>query len=177
MVDFVPRHSLETKACLTNTTSWSSAPDQAVMSRPYSPSPLAGEGLGRGVTTLQARARAMRSNPTDAERALWQIVRAKRLAAFKFKRQVPIERYIVDFVCLRERLIVEADGSQHAESAYDTARDAWLKAQGFRILRFWNNDILNNPEGVATAVLAALNNPSPPTPLPQGERGEGVHFA
>jgi very-short-patch-repair endonuclease len=119
----------------------------------------------------------MRSNPTDAERALWQIVRAKRLAAYKFKRQVPIERYIVDFVCLRKRLIVEADGSQHADSAYDAARDAWLKAQGFRILRFWNNDILTNPEGIATAVLAALNNPSPPAPLPQGERGEGVRFA
>jgi very-short-patch-repair endonuclease len=117
----------------------------------------------------------MRSNPTDAERALWQIVRAKRLSDYKFKRQVPIERYIVDFVCLRERLIVEADGSQHTGSQYDAVRDAWLIAQGFRILRFWNNDILNNPEGVATAVLAALDDPSPPAPLPQGERGEGVH--
>jgi very-short-patch-repair endonuclease len=100
---------------------------------------------------------------------LWSILRAKRLAGWKFKRQEQIDRYIVDFVCFRARLIVEADGSQHAESTADAQRDAYLFDQGFRVLRFWNNEILTNPDGVATAILAALETPLP-DPLPQGER-------
>jgi very-short-patch-repair endonuclease len=105
---------------------------------------------------------------------LWQILRAKRLAGFKFKRQLSIDAYIVDFVCLRHRLIVEADGGQHAESAHDVRRDAYLKAHGFRVLRFWNNDILNNEEGVLTSILHALE-----TPLPNRSpaRREGLNGA
>jgi very-short-patch-repair endonuclease len=114
-------------------------------------------------------AKRMRREPTDAERKLWSILRAKRLAGWKFKRQEQIDRYIVDFVCFKARLIIEADGSQHAESEADAVRDAYLTGQGFRLLRFWNNDILTNSDGVATAILAALETPLP-DPLPQGER-------
>jgi very-short-patch-repair endonuclease len=106
------------------------------------------------------------------------------LAGWKFKRQVPIGRYIVDFVCFAEKLIIEADGSQHVESEGDERRTRWLEIEGFRVLRFWNNDILTNPEGTATAILAALQSPSPTSarqqaakpsyPLPQGERGNGA---
>ncbi len=117
----------------------------------------------------------MRSAPTDAEHRLWQILRAKRLAGFKFKRQLPIDGYIVDFACLRHRLIVEADGGQHAESSRDSDRDAYLEALGFRTLRFWNNDIFNNEEGVVLTILNALDHPSP-QPLSRS-RGEGFSGA
>ena len=136
-----------------------------------SPSPLAGEGLGRG--GLKDRARSLRKNQTDAEHRLWKLLRANRLEAWKFRRQLPIGNYIVDFACPAARLIVEADGGQHSESAYDDRRDAWLAAQGWRVTRFWNTDILNNQEGVLSAVLAAL----PPLPNPSPARGEGLSGA
>jgi very-short-patch-repair endonuclease len=98
----------------------------------------------------------MRSNPTDSERLLWSMLRAHRFAAFKFRRQHVIAPYIVDFVCLDRRLVVEADGSQHAGSPGDAARDLFLQAQGFRVLRFWNNDVLARREAVAETILAAL---------------------
>lgn len=103
----------------------------------------------------------MRGEPTEAEDRLWQILRAKRLSGYKFKRQLPIDHYIADFACLRQRLIVEADGSQHGESASDARRDAYLGSQGFRILRFWNNEIFENEEAVCDAILAALTAPLP----------------
>jgi very-short-patch-repair endonuclease len=103
----------------------------------------------------------MRSEPTPAEHRLWQILRTKRLAGFKFKRQLPIDGFIVDFACPKRRLIIEADGGQHCESDYDIERDAHLTGQGFRILRFWNNDIFNNEEGVLTSILDALQAPLP----------------
>ena len=121
----------------------------------------------------------MRREPTDAERALWHLLRAHRFAAIKWKRQQPIGRYIVDFVCFERRLIVEADGGQHAERAYDEARDAWLRVHNFTVLRFWNDHILNNAEGVATAILAALNGveagiePAPPPPPLPGPPPQG----
>ena len=147
------------------------------------PLPSAGEGQparsggrerGRK-KLLRERAKTMRSGQTDAEHRLWQILRAKRLAGYKFKRQLPIDNYIVDFACLRHRLIIEADGGQHGDSVRDARRDAYLNAQGFRILRFWNSDIFNNEEGVLTSVLNALEQPLSPTPLPQ--RGEGLNGA
>ena len=88
----------------------------------------------------------------------------------KFKRQVPIDDYIVDFVNFRARLIVEADGSQHLDSRYDAKRDAYLKDQNFRVLRFWNSDILNNGSRVAEAILAALETPLSNLSPARGER-------
>jgi very-short-patch-repair endonuclease len=127
---------------------------------------------------LKKRARSMRTNPTDAERKLWYMLRDKRLNGLRWRRQQVIdERYIADFICFEHRLIVEADGSQHAESEADVERDAWLKAQGFTVLRFWNSDILTNMEGVAETIIAATRNNAAqtcgdptPNPLPQGER-------
>jgi very-short-patch-repair endonuclease len=120
---------------------------------------------------LRHRAKKMRSEPTPAEHRLWQILRAKRLAGHKFKRQLAIDHYIVDFVCPKRRLIVEADGGQHSDSESDVRRDAHLNAQGFQILRFWNNDIFTNEEGVLTSILDALQSPLPNPSPAEGERG------
>ena len=120
---------------------------------------------------LRRHAKKMRSEPTPAEHRLWQILRAKRLAGYKFKRQLPIDQYVVDFVCPRHRLVVEADGGQHAESPRDTVRDTYLEAQGFRVLRFWNSDIFDNEEGVLTGILNALQTPLPNPSPAKGERG------
>ena len=145
-----------------------------------SPSPLAGEGkLSRSESRergrlLRSRAKSMRSAPTEAEHRLWQVVRARRFNGFKFRRQVPVDHYIVDFLCSSRRLIVELDGSQHADSASDARRDAYLRAQGFHILRIWNNELFTNEEGVAEAILNALHSP---LPNPSPARGEGLSGA
>jgi very-short-patch-repair endonuclease len=102
-------------------------------------------------------ARALRRTPTDAEIRLWAMLRGRRLADFKFRRQHPIGRFVADFVCTKHRLIVEADGGQHADSEADAEPTQWLESQGWRVLRFWNNDILANSEGVLEAILAALH--------------------
>ena len=133
------------------------------------PSPLAGEGQvakrpGRGGETLLDRAKSMRKCPTEAEQRLWSILRNHRLAGFKFKRQQVIGNYIVDFVNFERRLIVEADGSQHAESTYDIARDGWLRSQGFNLIRLWNNDIRGQTAAVADAIWGALQVAPPPLP-------------
>lgn len=99
------------------------------------------------------------------------MLRGQRLTGLKFKRQEQLGDYIADFVCFGEKLIVEADGSQHFDNAGDANRDEWLRAQGFRVLRFWNNDILANPEGVARVILDAAQ---PPLPEPSPTRGEGL---
>ncbi len=101
-------------------------------------------------------AKAMRAQPTEAERAIWHILRAGRLDGLKFKRQVPLGPYIVDFICFEEKLIVEVDGGQHGESARDAQRDASFAAAGFRTLRIWNNEALSNRDGVARSILAAV---------------------
>jgi len=123
----------------------------------------------------------MRANPTEAEKRLWSLLRDRRLAKFKFKRQQIIDWYIVDFVCLAERLIIEADGSQHADSKDDERRSAYLRHRGFRILRFWNNQILGETEAVATAILAVLSTLHPPIASqwapPSPARGEGLGVA
>jgi very-short-patch-repair endonuclease len=117
----------------------------------------------------------MRSEPTPAEHRLWQILRAHRFADHKFRRQVPIDFYIADFICIARRLIIELDGGQHAASTGDERRDAYLKQQGFQLLRIWNNEILENEEGVADIILSALR--SPPLPNPSPARGEGLNGA
>jgi len=101
-------------------------------------------------------AKNMRREPTDAEAAMWRLFRDRRLARFKFRRQVPFQKYILDFVCFEQRFIVELDGSQHASSSRDAARDAVLLAEGFRIARYWNNDVLQQPVAVLEDILAKL---------------------
>jgi very-short-patch-repair endonuclease len=103
------------------------------------------------------RARELRTNLTDAERRLWQKLKRRQVAGVKFRRQQPIGPYIVDFVCLERRVVVEVDGGQHSEQLrQDERRNQWLEAQGYRILRFWNNDVLANTEVVAQTVLDAV---------------------
>ena len=103
------------------------------------------------------RARDLRAKSTDAERKLWSILRSRQLAGCKFRRQLPIDRYFADFACRETMLIVEVDGSQHmAEAAYDAERTRVLEIAGWRVLRFWNNDVLVNIEGVADAILAEI---------------------
>ena len=115
------------------------------------------------MTSGQA-ARKLRQNATAAERALWQQVRAARLGGHKFRRQAPIGRYIVDFVCFEARLIVEMDGGQHAErQRQDARRTAWLASQGFRVLRFWNSEALGDMAAVK-AVIARACAEKPPSP-------------
>ena len=105
---------------------------------------------------LAARARDMRRDPTEAERVMWRLLRGRRFEGRKFRRQQVLGRYIADFVCLEARLIVEVDGGQHADNAYDRERDDWLKSQGFTVLRFWNGDVLRETEGVVHALEQAL---------------------
>ena len=104
----------------------------------------------------------MRANPTDAERRLWSILRNKRLSGYKFKRQVILDWYIIDFVSFEHRLIIEADGSQHADNKYDARRDAYLESQGFRMLRFWNSYALKDTAAVAETIWHALQAHSSP---------------
>jgi very-short-patch-repair endonuclease len=149
------------------------------MLRVPSSSPLAGEegarcaAVGRrgGTHNLLPLAKKMRREPTEAEAKLWSMLSGKRLGGLKFKRQEQLGDYIVDFVCFSARLIVEADGGQHSENEGDAVRDAWLNEQGFRVLRFWNNDILGNPDGVGRMILETG---LPPLPNPSPARGEGL---
>ena len=160
---------------------------------PINPSPISGEGGARraavgGRGRALAKARGMPKHPTDAERKLWRLLRNHRLAHTKWKRQQPIGRYIADFVCLQHRLIVEADGAQHIDSAYDATRDFWLRDQGFRLLRFYNNAILAEPDAVLTSILTAVQSGEPGiepasslTPLhsppPQGGREKKAAYS
>jgi len=98
----------------------------------------------------------MSRTPTEAEQSLWLLLRNRRFDAHKFRRQVPIGPYIADFVCYEAKLIIEADGSQHAENSRDLLRDSELQKRGFRLLHFWNNDILASPETVADTIWNAL---------------------
>lgn len=102
----------------------------------------------------------MRHIATDAEKKLWRLLRSRQLDAVKFRRQAPIGAYIVDFVCHEKRLVVEVDGGQHADSAKDLERDQWLKNAGYRVLRYWNNDVLKNPGGVLESILAETESDS-----------------
>jgi len=93
---------------------------------------------------------------TDAEHRLWQGLRRRFVEGHRFRRQVPLGPYIVDFCCLQLGLVIEADGSQHSESKKDEQRDAWLDAQGYRVLRVWNVDVVENFEGVMEKILQAV---------------------
>ena len=124
---------------------------------------------------MKQRARELRRNQTEVERVFWNHVRGRRLSGFKFRRQHPIGPFVADFVCLEQRLIVELDGGQHAENVEeDRKRSRFLESRGYRILRFWNNEVFENMEGVLQTVLSVLNGASPsprPSPPESGERG------
>jgi len=106
---------------------------------------------------LLTNARNLRKNQTDVEQILWQRLRSRQLLNCKFRRQVPFHPYIVDFVCLERFLIIELDGSQHQEQQdYDHKRSAFLNQQGYTVLRFWNNEVIENIEGVLEKILVVL---------------------
>ena len=106
---------------------------------------------------LLIRAKNLRGRMSDAEQRLWQALRGRQLGGYKFRRQQPLGNYIADFVCTHPKLIVEADGGQHAEQgAYDETRSRYLQTQGFTVLRFWNHDILQQTENVLERILGTL---------------------
>jgi very-short-patch-repair endonuclease len=118
---------------------------------------------------LTEAARKLRKTGNEAEKKLWQRLRKKQLEGFKFRRQQSIGRYIVDFVNFEDKLILELDGGQHKiQKGYDTKRDIWFEQQGFKVLRFWNNDVFINIEGVLEVIRKKLLSPSP-NPSHQGE--------
>ncbi|MGH8182113.1 MAG: endonuclease domain-containing protein [Rhodanobacteraceae bacterium] len=120
----------------------------------------------------QARTRKLRKRSTDVEQLLWRHLRNRNLGGFKFRRQVPPGSYIVDFVCMEQRLIIELDGGQHLDAeAQDRLRTLYLERGGFHVLRFWNDKILAERDAVMDAILRALTSPHP-NPLPQA--GEGA---
>jgi very-short-patch-repair endonuclease len=105
-------------------------------------------------------ARELRNNATDAERLLWHHLRRRQLDGFKFRRQHPIGRYVCDFVCLEASVVVELDGSQHVVQApYDANRDAFLRSNGFRVLRFWNGDVTRQTDSIVDTIYEALHRP------------------
>ena len=119
---------------------------------------------------LLERARQLRSNMPQPERELWTALRAKRFENSKFARQFVIGPYIVGFVCRSQKLIIELDGATHTDPAYDERRTAYLEGQGYRVIRFWNNDVMASLEGVLITLSEALASPPSPNPLPGGER-------
>ncbi|WP_316227667.1 endonuclease domain-containing protein [Bradyrhizobium sp. SZCCHNR3015] len=151
------------------------------------PLPLAGEGWGGGISAaevsmddekpiwtvspkLRSNARALRRNSTDAERLLWSELRDHRLLGAGFRRQVPIDRYIADFVCHAARLVIELDGGQHFSTEAeqrDASRSAVIEAKGFQILRFANNDVMSNRAGVLETIAAAVAARAPTLTLPR----------
>ena len=121
-------------------------------------------------------ARHLRSNPTNAEQRLWSVLRRRQLAGVRFRRQVPLGPYVADFACLSHRLIIEVDGGQHTVTQFrDNKRTRWLESQGYRVIRFWNNEVGENLEGVTETIRLALRDVTPhPSPPPQGGRGSRV---
>jgi very-short-patch-repair endonuclease len=132
----------------------------------------------RAIVPPQRRlARAMRATPTEAERKLWWHLRHRiPTLASHFRRQVRIDRYIVDFACHATRIVIEVDGSQHDRSAADEKRTKVLEATGYRVLRYWNNDVLSNIDTVLEDILRAITTTPTPNPSPQGG-GEPTEFA
>jgi very-short-patch-repair endonuclease len=102
------------------------------------------------------KARQLRQQSTDAERRMWSALRHRRLMRYRFRRQHPLGDFIVDFACTEFHLAIEVYGGQHSDNAVDTSRTAWLQSQGWKILRFWNNDVLSNTNGVIETILRAL---------------------
>jgi very-short-patch-repair endonuclease len=115
---------------------------------------------------IKAFVKSLRKRSTDAESLLWKHLRAKRLKGLKFRKQEPIGKYIADFVCYEKQIIIEVDGGQHSiDKDRDNERDIWFKGEGFKVLRFWNNEVLTDTEAVLTAIMmSCLESPSPSSP-------------
>jgi very-short-patch-repair endonuclease len=124
------------------------------------------------------RARALRKRMTDAERLLWRHLRNRELGGWKFRRQYPVGPFIVDFICLEKNVVIEVDGGQHADKEeLDSQRSAYLNKMGYKVFRFWDNEVLQETQAVLTGILAILaksyqNSPSPQPSPPSGERGK-----
>jgi very-short-patch-repair endonuclease len=133
----------------------------------------------RGIEPLKTQhkplVKALRRHPTDAEKKLWRHLRNRQISGAKFRRQQPFGPYILDFYCAESKLAIELDGGQHSKlkgAAQDKQRDEYLKEEGVTVLRFWNNQLLCEFEGVIEMICTTLEGRSPhPNPLPQGERG------
>jgi very-short-patch-repair endonuclease len=127
-------------------------------------------GCKDGGTKPQRRAtpeiaRRLRRAMTDAERKLWRALRDRQIDKAKFRRQVPIGPYVADFLCFETRIVVEVDGGQHAESTRDRVRDRWFADNGFRVLRFWNNDVHSNVHGVLDTISEHVRRGAAPSPV------------
>ena len=139
---------------------------------------LSMQGQTNKIIQTKKLQRALRKSMTEAERKLWSALRFEQMNGCKFRRQHPFENYILDFVCLEKKLVIEVDGSQHMEQLHkDEARTKALERAGFRVMRFWNNEVLNEFAGVTEAIFLALkthpHGPRPPRPnLPL--EGEGT---
>ena len=132
--------------------------------------PLRGGRERVGVKGLTGVARGLRKQSTDTEQYLWRHLRDRQLEGFKFRRQQPVGRYVVDFVNLEKKVVIELDGGQHAVDPSDKMRDEWLRGEGYEVLRFWDNQVFSNLEGVLEKIRDALLTPHP-NPLPKGARG------
>ncbi len=119
--------------------------------------------MDKGYARPTARARDLRNNATDAERVLWQAISARKLSGIRFNRQVPVGPFICDFVARSIGLVIEVDGGQH-DDAVDAERTRYIQAQGFRVIRFWNNDVLGNLDGVIEDIMRVLADMPSPNP-------------
>ena len=126
-----------------------------------------------GVKNLTGIARRLRENSTNTEQYLWKHLRNRQVEGFKFRRQQQLGKHIVDFVNLENKVVVEADGGQHVHNSNDKIRDEWLRAEGYKVLRFWDNEVFNNLESVLESIRDDLLTPHP-NPLPQGERENNI---
>jgi very-short-patch-repair endonuclease len=135
---------------------------------------VAPKGRVRGILVLKRFQKALRTYQTDAESLLWYHLRSRRFQKWKFRRQHALHGYIVDFICLERKLVIELDGGQHADQeAYDNHRTLVLEKDGFKVIRFWNNDVLTNLEGVLETILST---PHPPLRGDLSHKGRGESF-
>ena len=121
------------------------------------------------INKLTTLGKNLRKRPTDAEQLLWNHLRMKQMEGLKFRRQQPIDNYIVDFVCFENRIIIEVDGGQHLENDKDRERDSYLQQHEFKVLRFWNNEVLQNTNGVLEIIREECLSHPPLNPLPSME--------
>ena len=127
--------------------------------------------------TAQRRSRTLRNQATDAERHLWHFLRLRQLGGHRFRRQVPIGSHIADFACLEAKLVIELDGGQHQErQSHDRIRDRQIETRGFRVLRFWDNEVFRETEAVLEQIMRLLESTAPhPSLPPQAGEGDETH--